>query len=69
MTGEIQYHAGGDLVEIRAPRMTLVFTKREWVRGLRRGRSIVRARRAGSERPPSRNIPDGRESKRKIIVG
>jgi hypothetical protein len=46
MIGEIEYHAGGELVEIRAPRMTLIFTKREWVAGLRRGKAILRSRRA-----------------------
>jgi hypothetical protein len=42
---EIIYHKG-DTVEIKAPRLTLIFTKREWVRGIKRGKSVLRNRRA-----------------------
>jgi hypothetical protein len=34
----------GDLVEVKAPRLTLVFTKAEWMRAIRRGRSVLRNR-------------------------
>jgi hypothetical protein len=44
MTGEIEYHAGGELVEIKAPRMTVVLTRDEWIRGIRRGKSVLRNR-------------------------
>ncbi len=43
--GEIEYHSGGELVEIRAPKMTLVFTRQEWLRALGRGKAILRSRR------------------------
>jgi hypothetical protein len=40
---EIIYHSG-DLVEVKAPRLTLVFTKAEWVRAIKRGKSVLRNR-------------------------
>jgi hypothetical protein len=42
---EIIYHSG-DLVEVKAPRLTLVFTKAEWVRAIKRGKSVLRNRKA-----------------------
>jgi hypothetical protein len=42
---EIIYHKG-DLVEVKAPRLTLVFTKAEWMRAIRRGKSVLRNRKA-----------------------
>ncbi len=42
---EIIYHSG-DLIEVKAPRLTLVFTKREWLRAIRRGKSVLRNRNA-----------------------
>ena len=42
---EIIYHEG-DLIEVKAPRLTLVFTKAEWMRAIRRGKSVLRWRKA-----------------------
>jgi len=42
---EIIYHKG-DLVEVKAPKLTLVFTKAEWMRAIRRGKSVLRNRKA-----------------------
>jgi hypothetical protein len=42
---EIIYHEG-DLIEVKAPRLTLVFTKAEWMRALKRGKSVLRNRKA-----------------------
>jgi hypothetical protein len=41
-----EFTAGGELVEVKIPRGFLVFTRDEWVRGIRRGKSVLRARRA-----------------------
>ncbi len=42
---EIVYH-NDDLIEIKAPRLTLIFTKREWMRAIKRGKSVLRNRKA-----------------------
>ncbi len=42
---EIIYH-DGDTIEIKAPRLTLIFTKAEWTRAIRRGKSVLRNRKA-----------------------
>ena len=42
---EIIFHSG-DLIEVKAPRLTLVFTKAEWMRAIRRGKSVLRNRKA-----------------------
>jgi hypothetical protein len=42
---EIIYHKG-DLVEVKAPKLTLVFTKAEWTFAIRRGKSVLRNRKA-----------------------
>ena len=46
MEAQVEYHSGGELVEIRAPRMTVVLTKSEWIKGIRRGKAMLRSRRA-----------------------
>ncbi len=43
---EIIYHEG-DTIEIKAPKLTLIFTKREWMRAIRRGKSVLRNRVVG----------------------
>ena len=45
MTCDIIYHQG-DLVEVKIPKATLVFTKAEWVRAIKRGKSVLRNRQA-----------------------
>ncbi len=42
---EIVYCKDGT-VEVKAPRLTLIFTKREWMRAIKRGKSILRNRKA-----------------------
>lgn len=42
---KIFYHRG-ELIEIKAPRMTLIFTKPEWLRVIRRGKAVLRNRQA-----------------------
>lgn len=45
MIRDITYHPG-DLVEFKIPKSTLVFTKAEWIRAIRRGKSVLRNRHA-----------------------
>ncbi len=42
---EIIYHSG-DTIEVKAPRLTLVFTRAEWMRAIKRGKSVLRNRKA-----------------------
>ena len=44
MTGEIRYVADGELVEVKVPRCLVVFTRDEWIRGIKRGKSTLRNR-------------------------
>lgn len=43
MVQDIIFHPG-DLVEVKIPKSTLVFTKAEWVRAIKRGKSVLRNR-------------------------
>jgi hypothetical protein len=45
---EIVYEGGGELIEVRDVRVLLVFTKAEWIRAIKRGKSIIRARQAAA---------------------
>ena len=37
------YSKGGDFILVKVPRCLLVFTKSEWIKALRRGKSTLRA--------------------------
>ena len=37
------YSKGGDFILVKVPRCLLVFTKGEWLKALRRGKSTLRA--------------------------
>jgi phage pi2 protein 07 len=42
---DIIYHKTG-LVEVKIPKATLLFTKAEWVRAIKRGKCVLRNRQA-----------------------
>ena len=43
MVQDIIYHPG-DTVEVKMAKSTLVFTKAEWLRAIKRGKSVLRNR-------------------------
>ena len=45
MVQNIIFHKG-DLVEVKIPKSTLVFTMVEWTRAIKRGKSVLRNRQA-----------------------